>query len=46
LCPISKKLPWMNMESIPPEFFEDAANNRNVNQRYYIAKVLDWKVPE
>jgi hypothetical protein len=29
--PVSKKLPWMDVSTVPPEFFEDIQKQRKPN---------------
>jgi len=42
--PVSKKLPWMNLTNIPPEFIDDIKNQRKPQNRYYIARFESWNV--
>lgn len=40
--PVSKKLPWMTLCFIPPEFINDVTNNRKPENRYYLVKMEQW----
>lgn len=42
-APISKKLPWMNINMVPQEFLLDLQNKKKPNQRYYLMKFLEWE---
>jgi exoribonuclease R len=40
--PVNSKLPWMALETVPDEYYQDLKEDRPINQRYYIAKFLEW----
>lgn len=42
--PISKKLPWMTISSIPQEFINDIQMGRKPKDRYYLARFESWNV--
>ena len=41
-CPVTKKLPWMQMEKFPDEFVQDVKNQKNPKNRYYLIKIKEW----
>mmetsp|Transcript_3225 Transcript_3225/g.3151 ORF Transcript_3225/g.3151 Transcript_3225/m.3151 type:complete len:358 (+) Transcript_3225:1213-2286(+) len=41
--PISKKLPWLQMDHVPDEYLDDVNSNKNPAHRYYMAKISEWK---
>lgn len=44
--PVSTRLPWFNMPSIPKELLEDMQNHKSISQRYYVAKIGEWSAFE
>jgi len=40
--PVSKKLPWMQINTIPEEFTEDVKEKKNSQNRYYLCKIVEW----
>ena len=40
--PVSQKLPWMQICTIPDEFLKDLRQKKNLANRYYLAKISEW----
>jgi exoribonuclease R len=41
--PVSKKLPWMALKSIPDDILEKIDESSRNKQHYYMAKIIAWK---
>ena len=42
-APISKKLPWINIDIAPEELIKDLENGKKPSQRYYLLKYQSWE---
>ena len=40
--PVSQKLPWMQICTVPDEFLKDLKQKKNLANRYYLAKISEW----